>query len=259
MEKSDVIATLEEIAVLLELAGENPFKARAYHNAARVLEAQSEDVDELVYGGTLGELPGIGEILTKKITQLVTTGRMPYYDELRAKVPRGLIEMMRIPGLGPKRAKILHEKLRVDGIEGLKKACERGDVASLSGFGETSEQNILEGIAHVEQYGRRHLLSEAWPVADGLLKRLEGHPAVMRAAIAGSLRRRRETIGDIDLLASSANPRDVIRFFTTMPEIGAVVSEGDTKATVRLKSGGMQVDLRAVSVRAVLFHRRQGA
>src|SRR3990167_5373616 len=199
MTKSQVIEILNEIGTLLELIGENPFKVRAYYNAARTLEGRTEEIGDLVRSGKLGELPGFGEAITEKIPALVTTGRLKYYEELKKKVPAGLLEMIRIPGMGPKKAKALFDKLKIASIAKLEKACREGQVAKLEGFGEKSQQKILEGIAHLKKYAERHRFDEAWETAEGILRRLKACRDVIRCEVAGSLRRRRETIGDIDI------------------------------------------------------------
>lgn len=246
MDKDQVAAVLSEIGVLLELQGENPFKCRAYANAARLLEGLTEPLEKLVAERRLGELKGIGEALQEKITTLVTTGRLPYYEELKASIPPGLVQMLEIPGLGPKRIKLLHEKLGVDSVEALEAACRAGRVAALEGFGEKTQAKILEGIAHRRQYAERHLLSDALAVAEPLLEALRAHPAVIRCSTAGSLRRWRETIGDADFVVSSREPEAVLDFFVRQPGVERVLARGGTKASVVL-TGGLQADLRVVS------------
>jgi DNA polymerase (family 10) len=246
MDKDQVAAVLAEIGVLLELKGENPFKCRAYANAARLLEGLTEPIEKLVAERRLGELKGIGEALQEKITTLVTTGRLPYYEELKASIPPGLVEMLEIPGLGPKRIKLLHDKLGVDSVEKLEAACRAGRVAALEGFGEKTQTKILEGIAHRRQYAERHLLSDALAVAEPLLEALRAHPAVIRCSTAGSLRRWRETIGDVDFVVSAREPEAVLDFFVRQPGVERVLAKGGTKASVVL-SGGLQADLRVVS------------
>lgn len=246
MDKDQVAAVLAEIGVLLELKGENPFKCRAYANAARLLEGLTEPIEKLVAERRLGELKGIGEALQEKITTLVTTGRLPYYEELKASIPPGLVEMLEIPGLGPKRIKLLHDKLGVDSVEKLEAACRAGRVAALEGFGEKTQTKILEGIAHRRQYAERHLLSDALAVAEPLLEALRAHPAVIRCSTTGSLRRWRETIGDVDFVVSAREPEAVLDFFVGQPGVERVLAKGGTKASVVL-SGGLQADLRVVS------------
>ena len=196
---------LVEIGVLLELKGENPFKTRAYSNGARIIEGLSEPLAKIVAEKRLGEIKGIGEALEQKITELVETGKLKYYDELKASIPPGLLEMLEISGLGPKKIQALNKKLGVDSIEKLEASCQAGKVAELDGFGEKTQANILEGIALKRTYASKHLLSDAWLAAEPMLENLRQHPDVIRCSTAGSLRRFKEVIGDIDLLASSKN------------------------------------------------------
>lgn len=253
MTKSEIVGILNEIAELLELTGENPFKVRAYQNAARTLEGHTEEVAALVNSGKLGDLPGFGEALVEKVTTLVTTGKLKYYDDLKKKVPHGLLEMMRIPGLGPKKAKSLYDHLKIDSVEKLEKACKDGKVAKVEGFGEKSQQKILEGIEHQKKYAERHLYDEAFLAAAALVEKLKKRKDVSECEIAGSLRRHRETIGDLDILVSSKDPEAVMEFFTTMPEVETVLGHGPTKSSVTLKTSGIQVDLRVISEKEFPF------
>lgn len=246
MDKEQVAAILVEIGTLLELKGENPFKTRAYLNAARAIESLTEPLDRVVAEGRLGQIKGIGESIAQKITELVTTGKLAYYDELKASIPPGLVAMLDIPGLGAKRILTLHQKLGIDSIEKLEAACNQGKVAELPGFGEKLQTNILEGIQRRRLYAARHLLDKALVVAEPILESLRAQPDVIRCSIAGSLRRWKETIGDIDFLASSKKPGAVIEFFTRQPGVISVSAKGETKASVILE-GGIQSDLRVVS------------
>ncbi len=246
MNKDQVVEILAEIGVLLELKGENPFKTRAYANAARTLESLPESLEKLVAEGRLGEVKGIGEALQEKITTLVTTGALPYYEELKASLPAALLEMLQIPGLGPKKVKKLYGELAVESIEALEAACKAGKVAVLDGFGEKTQAKILEGIQFKRTYASKHHLGKAFIVAEPILENLRSHPDVSRCSTAGSLRRNKEVIGDIDFLASSKNPAAVIEFFTSQPGILSVSAKGETKASVIL-TGGIQADLRVVS------------
>jgi DNA polymerase (family 10) len=246
MDKDKVAEILVEIGVLLELKGENPFKTRAYANGARTIEGLNEPLATLVAEKRLGEIKGIGEALEQKITELVETGRLKYFDELRASVPPGMIEMLKIPGLGPKKIRAMNEKLGVDSIEKLEEACKTGKVAELDGFGEKTQANILEGIERKRTYASKHLLSHALRAAEPLLENLREHPDVIRCSTAGSLRRFKEVCGDVDLLASSNKPTDVIEFFVSQPGIIKVIAKGETKASVILEAG-IQCDLRVVS------------
>jgi DNA polymerase (family X) len=246
MDKDQVAAMLTEIGVLLELKGENTFKCRAYASAARAMENLEEPLPTVVRENRLGQIKGIGEALQKKITELVTTGKLAYYEELKASVPAGLLEMLNIPGLGPKKVKALYDSLKIDSVAQLEQACQQGKVALLDGFGEKTQAKILEGIAFRRQYATRHLLIDALAVADPMLDQLRAHPEVIRCSTAGSVRRSKEVIGDIDFLASSNRPADVIQFFCEQPGIIKVMAQGDTKATVILE-GGIQADLRVVA------------
>jgi DNA polymerase (family 10) len=246
MNKDQVAEVLVSIATLLELKGENPFKTRAYLNAARTIETLSEPLDKVVAEARLADIKGIGDALQQKITELVTTGKLQYYEDLKASIPPGLVAMLDIPGLGPKKIKALHDELGIKTVEQLEQACKDGKIAGLKGFGEKTQANILEGINRRRAYASRHLVSDALQRAEPLLEALRSQPDVIRCSTAGSLRRHREVIGDIDLLASSKQPAAVIEFFTSQPGILKVLAKGGTKASVLLE-GGIQSDLRVVS------------
>jgi len=246
MDKNKIAEILVEIGVLLELKGENPFKTRAYGNAARAIENLPEPLEKLVAEDRLTEVKGIGDAIGKKITELVQTGKLKYYEELKASIPPGLSEMLEISGVGPKKVKTLHDKLGIETIAELEAACKSGKVAELDGFGEKTAQNILEGIELRQKYASKHLLSDALLAAEPLLESLRSHPEVVRCSAAGSMRRNREIIGDIDLLASSKKPAEVIEFFCSQPGVIKVIAKGETKASVILE-GGLQSDLRVVS------------
>src|SRR4051812_8726250 len=246
MDKDRVAEVLIEIGVLLELKGENPFKTRAYANAARTLEQLSEPLEKLISENRLAEIKGIGSALQQKITELATTGRLGYYEELKASLPAGLLQLLEIPGLGPKKVKALYEKLKVASMEQLQAACKEGKVAGLDGFGEKTQSKILEGIDFRGKYAARHHLYRALLLSEPILEALRSHPDVIRCNPAGSVRRNKEVIGDVDFLVSSKKPLDVIEFFTKLPGIISVSAKGDTKASVVLE-GGLQADLRVVS------------
>jgi DNA polymerase (family 10) len=246
MTKQEVSEILDEIATLLELKGENPFKSRAYANASRTIAALDMDLGEAVRSGALKEVKGIGVALFEKITELVTTGKLAYYDELKASVPAGLIEMIRIPGLGPKRAKAIFDQLGVSTLGELEYACNENRLLKLAGFGPKMQEKILQGIQYVrKQKGQFH-----YPVAAReaklLYKVLKAHKSVKRIAIAGSLRRRKEVVKDIDLLVSADRSGPVMEAFTSLPEVEEVIAKGGTKSSIRLQSG-INADLRVVS------------
>jgi DNA polymerase (family X) len=252
MDQKQVAEILAEIGTLLELQGENPFKTRAYAQAARTLENLDEPLKKIVAEKRLNAIKGIGEALERKITELVETGQLAYYNELKASVPPGLVALLGIPGLGPKKIRALKQKLGVDSVEKLEAACQSGTVAQLDGFGEKTQANLLAGIERQRTYAAKHLLSDAWDAAEPLLEELRGHPEVIRCSAAGSLRRSKEVIGDIDLLASSKNPAAVIASFVAQPGVLNITAQGETKASVIL-DGGIQCDLRVVSDREFPF------
>jgi DNA polymerase (family 10) len=232
MDKHQVAAVLDEIGTLLELQGENPFRCQAYYKAARVVEAIPEDLATLIRDGRLTSVPGIGDTLRDKITTLVQTGALPFYEDLKRKTPPGLVQMLRIGSLGPKKVKALYEELGIQTLDELKAACEQGRVAALRGFGNKTATKILEGIAFLSQSGERVRLDQALPLAELLVEGLHGAPGLARLEVCGSLRRRRETINDIDILASAAEPGPLMDRFVSLPGVLQVVGRGDTKATV---------------------------
>lgn len=245
MNTSRVAQVLDEMGTLLELRGENPFRCRAYHNAAQALKGLPEDLSETITSGRLAELPGIGETMLAKIAQLVTTGHLPAFEELKKDTPPGLVALLRVPGLGPKKIKILREDLKIETLADLRNAGENGSIAKLKGFGEKTQTKILEGIAFVESVGERILQSTANRLVEPVFDALKRHPGVLRAEICGSLRRRAETIGDLDLLFSSKDPAKVLDALAGRPEFASVLAHGPTKLSVRL-AGGVQCDLRGV-------------
>ena len=245
MDKDAVAEVLKEIGVLLELKGENPFKTRAYVNGARTLEGLTEPLETLIQEERLGEVKGIGKALVEKITELVETGELEYYTNLKASIPAGLIEMLDVQGMGPKKVKALHDKLGIESIEALEAACEAGQVAELDGFGKKSEEKILESIAFKRQHASHHHRHKMLIAAEPILDDLRSHPDVIRCDIAGSLRRGKEVSGDIDFLVSAKDSADIMEAFTTRDGILSVLAAGDTKASVLLE-GGIQADLRVV-------------
>lgn len=246
MDKKEVIRILEEIATLLELSGANPFKARAYTNAARKLERNGEDIQALVKQNRLKDIEGIGKALSQKIGELVTTGSLEYYEELRQQFPKTLFELFHIPNLGPKRIKTLYEELGIQSLGELEYACNENRLLSLDGFGKKMQEKILEGIAYARKYRERSLISRGRTASVPLLEYLKAHASIERIELAGSLRRWRETIKDADILASSEDPKALMQHFVDYEDVDEVRGHGDTKASVVLKSG-LPVDLRVVS------------
>jgi DNA polymerase (family 10) len=245
MDKKTVANILNEIGLLLELKGENPFKSRAYYNAARIIEVLDEDLEAMVKEGRLRDVKGIGEALEKKITELVTTGKLKYYEELKQSVPLGLVEMLKIPGLGPKKIKTLYDKLGITTIGELEYACIENRLLSLPGFGEKTQKKVLEGIQFIKQFSGHHLYFEAYEEAVRLKEYLESTGLVIRCEIAGSIRRKKEIVKDIDMLATSAQPEKLMECFVNYQGVKDVVAKGDTKTSVVLNSG-INADLRVV-------------
>jgi DNA polymerase (family X) len=247
MDKEEQIAAIfEEIAVLLELKGENPFKSRAYRNGARAIELLEQDLDTFIAEDRLGEIKGIGEALQQKITEFCQTGKLVYYEELKASLPAGLLDLLQIPGLGPKKAKVLYEKLKISDLVALEKACRAHRVAKLAGFGEKTEEKILAGIEQRRSFESQFRYGEILHIAEQRLEALRDHPDVVRCSLGGSLRRGKETTKDIDLLASSKKPETVMEMFVNLPGVMRVNNHGPTKSSVVLE-GGVPCDLRVVS------------
>lgn len=245
METPRIAQILEEMGTLLEVRGENPFRCRAYHAAAQALRHLPSDLTEMIADGRLAGVPGIGETMHAKIVQLATTGHLPAYDELRRATPPGLVPLLRVPGLGPKKIKTLHDDLKIESLADLRAAAEQGKIAGLKGFGAKTEARILAGITFVESTGDRILQSKARRLVAPILEAVRRHPNVTRAEVCGSLRRRAETIGDLDILFSSNDPAPVLDHFARLPEVAGVLAHGPTKVSVRL-ADGVQCDLRGV-------------
>ena len=245
MSKAQIAAVLDEIALLLELKDENPFKVRAYAAGARALENLTEDLDALIQAGRLASLPGMGSALVEKITTLRQTGTLPFHQELRASIPAGLFEVIQVPGLGPKKVRALWKQLGVEDLAKLKAVCETGAVAELKGFGEKTQVKILEGIKNRVAYAQRHRWVDAAAVAQPILEGLRALPQVTHAEAAGSLRRARETVGDLDFIVAATEVAPVMDWFVRYPGVKEVTAHGETKSSVRFESG-LQADLRVV-------------
>ncbi len=246
MENIEIIRILGEVADLLEIQGANPFRVRAYRTAVRTVEDHAEPFERLVAEEvSLTKLPGIGKEMASHIKELVQTGKLGLLDGLRRQVPRSLVELKRLPGVGPKKVRRLWKELQIDTVDKLEKAIQEGRVAALSGFGEKSEQKILHGIREYRRHIGRFKLSDADQYVTPLLEYMAEAPGIERLQIAGSYRRRKETIRDIDLLAVAENPEPVMRRFTHYPKVEKVILVGDTRGTVLLDFG-LQVDLRIV-------------
>ncbi len=248
MQNAEIARLLSDVADLLEISAGNPFKVRAYRNAARTVADHADPIAELVSGGEfdLTDLPGIGDGIAKEITALVATGSLPQRQLLAAKIPPGLLDLLRIPGLGPKRVKLFHERLKVNSVADLKDALEKGKIAKLAGFGPKLLEKIREGVSGAGAgTQQRMVLHEAEQYARAIVEYLKAGGGIDAIDVAGSFRRRRETIGDLDIVVSCANAPAVIQRFGKFGDVAQVASQGDTRSTVRLTSG-LQVDLRVV-------------
>lgn len=243
-----VVKALRELSQFLQVEGENAFKTRAYDLAADRVAGLSEPIAARVDAGTLTELSGIGESIARKITELVTTGKLEALEKFHRSYPPRFLELLDVPEVGPKKAKHLWDALGVGDPDALKKACEEGRLQGLKGFGKKTEEKLLASLKRWEQSrssGTRHLLSEVLPVARDLLAWMKGAPGVIRLSEGGSLRRRAETVGDLDLIASAADPGPVMDRLAANPRVGELIGRGGSKISVRL-AGGLQVDLRVL-------------
>ena len=247
MQNPDIARLFDEVADLLEIQDANPFRVRAYRNAARTIRDFPEPLADLVRAGTkdLTDIAGIGDDLAEKITEIATKGELALRKQLAAKLPAGLLDLLRIPGLGPKRVKLLYKKLKVKSASDLSNALDQGKIQKLKGFGPKIEEKMRAGLGQAQVTERRMLLNEAETQATALVAYLQAGGGVRQIAVAGSYRRRRETIGDLDILVTSDDSARVMDRFVAYADVADVVSKGDTRSTVKLR-GGLQVDLRAV-------------
>ncbi|MFQ5512303.1 MAG: DNA polymerase/3'-5' exonuclease PolX [Candidatus Krumholzibacteriia bacterium] len=243
--KTEIAAILDDMAGLLEIAGANVFKIRAFTNAARELENLPGDLAQMVASGELLDVQGIGKGIFAHIEEMLETGTFTEFEELRAGMPEGLPGMLRVPGIGPRKVKTLHEEIGIKSVEELELAAQTGQIADLPGFGEKSQEKILSGIDRMRRYARRHLLSAAAESAAPVFERISTHPGVQRSLLGGSLRRRKETVKDIDILVSADESEAIMDTFTSLPGVVSVVARGSTKSSVVLESG-INVDLRVV-------------
>ncbi len=248
MNKKDVASVLEEIGTLLELKGENPFKTRAYFNAARTITGLTDDLKTLVETGEISKIKGIGKALAEKIGTLVTTGSLPYYEELKAEFPPTIFDLMNIPGLGPKKIKKLYDTLGISSLIELEYACNENRLVDLEGFGAKTQENILQGIEARKKYSEKFHYPVAENAARSMIDHIRKAKGIKRSEIAGSLRRRKEIIGDIDILVSATqkDTSGIMKKFVSAPEVERVIAEGKTKSSVFLKTG-INVDVRVVT------------
>ena len=245
MKNQQVAELLYQIADLLDLKGENFFKTRAYRIAAQTIDVLDKDIEDVVKEKRLRDIPGVGEALAKKITEFVETGKLEYFENLKKEIPADLLKMLDISGLGSKKVAALYNNLGIKTIDELRKACEKGKVRELEGFGEITERNILRGIQLMDKTSGRVLLNVAYEDAEKYIDYLKKFDKIKRLSIAGSIRRMKETIGDLDILASSENPNKVMEYFVKYNYVDRILMKGSTKSSVVLDDG-LQVDLRVV-------------
>jgi DNA polymerase (family 10) len=245
MTNQELAAIFDHIANILDIQGENPFKVRAYKRAVQTLEnltvqlATPEDLNKL------GKLPGIGEAIAKKIKELLETGKLKYYEELKKSEYAPLVEFLKIPGIGPKHAKLIYDSLKIKTITELEKAAKQGKLRGLFGLGEKTEENILKGVTQVKKYKERFPLAFIHPRAQAMLEELKKNPDIKKITLAGSLRRMKDTIADVDILVATDKPKSVADTFTNLPQTSSVLAKGETKSSILTKDG-FQSDLRTV-------------
>ena len=237
---------IEEYGVLLELSGANTFHIRAYTNAVRALETLESSLDELLAAGTLIQVKNIGKSVAELIAEFAETGTAKAFEELKASVPAGVLEMLRVPGLGPRKINAIREELGIEDLTALEAACNDGKLAGLKGFGIKTQENILKGITYIRTNQGRFRADIARTSSQSLREYLIQLPQTQRIEIAGSLRRSRETVRDIDFVVSSENPDAITEAFVSHPDVAEILVRGKTKAAVRLQTG-IQADLRVVS------------
>ena len=246
MDNVEIARTLEEVADILEIQNANPFRIRAYRNAVRTVQSLTTPLRRWVEENRpLTDLPGIGKEMANHIREMVETGTLGFRDELVAEVPRSLIDLMRLPGVGPKKARRFYDEMNICSVDELEAAAREGRIATIPGFGAKTQEKILAGIQEFRQHSSRSLLSDAERSVEPLIAWLREIPEVERLEVAGSYRRRRETVGDIDLLALASQPGPVMEAFLHYPQRDKILMAGDTRSTITLGSG-LQVDLRVV-------------
>ncbi len=245
MRNQEIATFFKNIADILEIKGENPFRIRAYRKASQNVENLAEDIGLLSKKGELSNLPGIGKDLTAKIEEILETGTLKFYEDLKKDIPPGLVAMLSIPGVGPRTAKIIFETLKVTTIEDLEKLAKRHQLRGLPGIQAKTEENILKGIELIKKGKERIPLGTILPIAEEVMEMLKRDSPIDRISVAGSVRRKRETIKDIDILVTSSNPHKVTEAFTTFPLAHEIIAKGETKCSIRTKEG-ISMDLRVV-------------
>lgn len=246
MDKREISVMFEEIALILDLKGENPFKSKAYINAARALELLEGDLQDYIIDGRLSGIKGIGKTIGEKLVEIIETGRLKYYEELRGSLPEGLFDMLKIPGMGPKKVKAVYEQLGVKSLGELEYACIENRLLQLEGFGKKTQDNILKGIEHMKKYKGQFLFGDVYDMAQEIKRLVQESGLAARSEITGSIRRRKEVVKDIDMIATTDNPARLMDYFTGLQQVEEVVAKGETKSTIRLTTG-INMDLRVVS------------
>jgi DNA polymerase (family 10) len=246
MTNHEIAEIMNRISQILEIQGENPFKVRAYVKAGQTIANLTYQLASLEEKDRISELPGIGEGISRKIVELLETGKLQYFEDLKKSEYTPLTELLKIPGMGPKHAKLVYEKLGINSLEALRKAAQEGKLRSLPGLGEKVEQNILQGIQQVQKYKERFPLAFVYPRAQAILEIMKEVKEVQQIALAGSLRRMKDTVADVDILVASDQPEMIMEAFVRLPQIAKVVSKGHTKSSIVTKDG-FQVDLRTVA------------
>ncbi len=246
MDKKEISKILNEIATLLELNDENPFKIRAYQNAARALEASNISLGAETKIKDLEKIKGIGKKIASNIKTLIETDDLDIYQKLKQSTPEGLIDMLKIPSLGPKKIKYLYDNLDIESISELELACTENKLVNLPNFGQKTQENILKGINIVKKFTGKYLYSDFLDEAEEIFKSIKGCKYTVRASIAGSMRRKKEVIKDIDIVASTNAPRQLMDFFTKLKQAKKIIVKGDTKSSIMLQSG-INVDIRTVN------------
>jgi DNA polymerase (family 10) len=245
MAEKSVPQVLEEIGTLLEIKGENPFKSRAYYNAAQTLSG-IDDLDEVIQEKRLKEIKGIGEAIAGKIEEYVETGRMTYFEELKKQLPESLLELLQIPNLGPKKIKVLFDDLGVTNVGELEYACKENRLVGLPGFGEKTQDKILRGIEFVKRHKGEYLVGDVYPLAYDIKEKIQAVAKGGTVEVCGSIRRRKEIVRDIDILVGGVDFQSITSFFTSLSEVEEIIVSGETKTSCRLKSG-IEADLRIVN------------
>lgn len=245
MKNQDVVRIFSDIADILEIKGDNPFRIRAYRKAAQNIESLTESLKSLIDRKGLDEIPGIGKDLAQKIEEIITTGKLKFYQDLKKEVPEGLADLLSVPGLGPKTAKLLYDELMIKNIGELEKALKAHKLLGIPGIREKTEENILRGLEMLKRGKERQPLGRVLPMAAEILNELNASKDIKKLSLAGSLRRMKDTIRDVDILATSQRPESVMKAFVNLPQVKEVLAKGPTKSSI-ITNEGIQVDLRVV-------------